>query len=154
VKTKAASHATPFLLAANERQTPDAGFPGDFQDLCSFAMDQALAIEKASQATVVSLNSCMLDIFGNSIDMASKSFAFCMELQMNWLTMFAPHVFSHVAAAGRQAHPSADEVALSMDIAVGESRATEITTISGSQARPAAEPQESGVDMAMSARAA
>jgi hypothetical protein len=112
-------------------------------------MDQAIAIEKASQATVVSFNSCMLDVFGNSLEMTAKSFAFCMELQMNWLTMFAPHAFSHVAAAGEQAQPSADEVALSMDIAVGESAVTEsntVTTISGS-------PLESSVDMAMSARA-
>jgi hypothetical protein len=157
VKTKAASHATPFLLAANEYQAPNAGVPGNFQELCSFAMDQALAMEKASQATVVSFNSCMLDIFGNSLEMTAKSFAFCMELQMNWLTMLAPHVFSHVAAAGEQAQPSVDDLTHSMDIVIGERAVTEsntVTTISGSQARPAAEPQESGVDMAMSARAA
>jgi hypothetical protein len=144
-----ASQATPFLLGAKECQTPNAGFPGDFQDLCSLAMDQALAIEKASQATVLSFNSCMLDIFGNSLEMTAKSFAFCMELQMNWLNMFSPYAFSHVAAAGQQARSGADELAHGIDIAIGESGATEsntVTTISGN-------PRESSMDMAMSARA-
>jgi hypothetical protein len=148
-----ASRTTPFLLAANEYQAPNAGFPGNFQDLCSFAMDQALAIEKASQSTVVSFNSCMLDIF----DMASKSFETCMELQMNWLNMFSPYAFSHVAAVGnivttnygKQDEPQAEALAHDMDIAIGERAVTEsntVKTISGS-------PRESSMDMAMSARA-
>jgi hypothetical protein len=152
-----ASHATPFLLEANKCQTPNAGFPGDFQDLCSFAMDQALAMEKASQATVVSFNSCMLDIFGNSLEMTAKSFAFCMELQINWLNMFSPYAFSHVAAVGdtvttnygKQDEPRAEALAHDMDIAIGEFAVPEsnsVTTISGST-------RESSMDMAMSARA-
>src|ERR1700694_353489 len=96
--TQTARSAPLSFVAANEDQTQNAGFPIDFHDLCSFAMDQALGIEKASLSTVVSLNSCVLDIFGNSLDLTAKSFAFCMEVQMNWLTLLPPYAFSHVAA--------------------------------------------------------
>ena len=70
-------------------------------------MDQALGIEKASLATVVSLSSSVLDIyesslrftpvFGDLIDMVSQAVACSMELQMNWLSLFAPYASLHVA---------------------------------------------------------
>lgn len=112
---------------------PNAGFPVDFQDLCSFAMDQALGIQKASMATVVSFNSSVLDIyksslwftpvFGNLFDMVFQAVACSMELQMNWLTLLAPHASSMVASdVGGKSHPKAkaDVLAHSMDIAIGE----------------------------------
>ena len=77
-----------------------AGFPGHFQDLCSFAMDQAIGIEKASLTTLVSLNSSVLDFYKNAfwyppvfsdlLDAAARSLALSMEMQMNWLTLMAP----------------------------------------------------------------
>ena len=96
-KTMPARCATPLLATANEYQTPDTVFSKEFQDLCSFAMDQALVIEKASQATAASLNSYAIDFYKSSLwfapafndllDMAAQNLAFCMELQMNWLTL-------------------------------------------------------------------
>ena len=59
-------------------------------------------------------------VFGHLLLMASRAFAFSMEFQMNWLTLPAPHASSHVATLGRQAQPTADELAYSMDIAIGE----------------------------------
>jgi hypothetical protein len=139
-KTIPASNAALSLVPANEGQTPNAGFPDDFQDLCSLAMDQAIGIEKASLTTVIRLNSSVIDIyknafwfapvFGDLLDTAAKSFAFCMELQMNWLTMMVPH-------ANEVAAPSST-----------------VASSSGSQAPPTAEVPESDLDIAIGAQAA
>jgi hypothetical protein len=143
---------------------PNAGFPGDSQDLFSLGMDWAIEIEKASLATVISLNSCVLDIYknalwftpasGNLLDMASRALAFSMELQTNWLTVLAPHASSHVATQGRQAQPTADELAYSMDIAIGAQFEVPSSTVAGSsgvQAQPTADAPESNI--AIGARA-
>ncbi len=154
---------------------PNTGTPRDFQNLCSFAMDHALGIEKASLATVVSLNSSVLDIYksslwftpvlGNLLDMVSQAVACSMEMQMNWFTLMAPLASPHVAAAasavahssGSQAQPNADEFAYSMDIAIGAeftAPAGAVTSISGGKARPKAEVLERSMDIAIGARAA
>ena len=139
--TKTARSAPLSFAAADEGQTQNAGFPVDFQDLCSRAMDRALGIEKASLSTVVSLNSSVLDIyetslwftpvFSNLLDMVSQAVACSMKLQMNWLTLLAPYALSHGAArestlatnSGRQAEPTADVLERSMDIAIGMRKA-------------------------------
>jgi hypothetical protein len=141
-RTKTARSSTPFLMAANEGKTPNAGVPVEFQHLCNFGMEGAIEIEKASLATVVCLNSCVLDLYknafwfapevGNLFDTAAESFAFCMELHRNWLDQLASLALSGESAvassSGRQAKPKADALAHSMDIAIGErftaSRAT------------------------------
>jgi hypothetical protein len=96
-------------------------------------------------------------VFGNLLDMASRAFAFSMELQMNWLTLLAPHALSHVATqGGRQAQPTEDELAHSMDIAIGaqfEVPSSMVAGSSGMQAQPTEEMPESNVDIAIGARA-
>jgi hypothetical protein len=139
VKTKTIT-ASSALVPANKGQTPDVEFPSDFQDLCSLAMDQAMGIEKASLTTFVRLNLSVIDIyknvflfapvFGDLLDTTAKSFAFCIELQMNWMTMMVPHV-SEVAA------PS-----------------SAVASSSGSQAQPTAEVPERNMETVMRARAA
>ena len=47
-------NAAPSPVPANEDPS-NTGFSGDFQDLCSFGMDQALGIEQVSLAAVVAL---------------------------------------------------------------------------------------------------
>src|ERR1700687_1222539 len=49
-----------------QRQTRDAGFTADFQELYSLAMDQAIGIEKASFDAVVCLQSCVIDAVENA----------------------------------------------------------------------------------------
>ena len=135
--TQTARSAPLYVLTANEDQTQNAGFPVDFRDLCSFAMDQALGIQKASLSTVIISNSCVIDIYknvfwfapivGNLFDMAAQSVTCSVELQMNWLSLLAPHASSHVAtpdgrvasSSGGQAQPKADALERSMDIATG-----------------------------------
>jgi hypothetical protein len=168
------------LVPASESQTPNAEFLDDFRDLCSSAMDRAIGIEKASLAAAVDLNSSVIDIyknafwfapvFGEILDTAAKSFESCMKLQMNWLTLMVPHAegsASSLSAAapsstvassfGNQAQSTAEELAHSMDIAIGEGGSTQInavTSISGGQAQPAAEAPERTMEIAMTARAA
>ena len=148
--TQTARSAPLSFVAANEDQTQNARFPVDFQDLCAFAMDQALGIEKASLSTIVSLNSCVLDIyqealrfnpvFGNLFDMVFQAVACTMELQMNWLALLAPDASRTVASdSGTPAHPTEEELAHCMDIAIGErltAPSSTVTSISGGQAQP------------------
>jgi hypothetical protein len=87
-------------------------------------------------------------VFGNLLDMASRAFAFSMELQMNWLTLLAPRALLHVATQGRQAQPTADELAHSMDIAIGaqfEVPSGMVAGRSGSQAQPTADAPKSNI---------
>jgi hypothetical protein len=175
--TQTARSAPLSLVAANEDQTQNAGFSADFQDLCSRAMDQALGTEKASLSTVVTLNSCVLDIyrngfgfapvFGNLFEIAAQAVACSMELQMNWFSLLAPHSLSHVAtpnsrvasAASSQAQPTEEELAHSMDIVIGAQStapSSTVTSISAGRAERQAKADglESGMDIAMGMRKA
>jgi hypothetical protein len=93
-------------------------------------------------------------VFGNLIDMASRALAFSMELQMNWFTLLAPHASSRVATQGRQVQPAADELAYSMDIAIGAQFEVPSHTVAGSsgmQAQPTEKTPKSNI--AIGARA-
>lgn len=121
-----------------------AGFPGHIQDLCSFAMDQAIGIEKASLTTLVSLNSSVLDLYKNAfwyapvfrdlLDATARSLALSMEMQMNWLTLMtplAPHGLQSASSFGEQTrHEEDDKLAESMDIALGPGVAVPSSTVS------------------------
>ena len=166
----------PFLMAANEGKTPNTGVPIDFHNLCNFGMDRATEIEKASLSTVVCLTSCVLDIYKNAFwfapevgtffNTAAESFAFCMEMHLNWLDQLASLAssgVSMVASSSRssQAQPTAEVLAQSMDIAIGERftapRST-VTSISSGQAEPQrivkAAVLEHSMDIAIGAKAA
>jgi hypothetical protein len=140
----------------------------EFQDLCSLGMDRAIGIEKASLASGVRLNACVLDIYkkaswfapvGKLFKAAAQAIASCIEMQQNWLTLLAPHALSHVSTVasrfGSQAQPTPDELAYSMDIAIGAqftASSSTVESISGNQAPTAAVP-ESSRGIAMAARA-
>ena len=56
-------------------------------------------------------------IFGDFFEMAAREFALYVEaLQENWRSMVAPGA---VGGTGSMAKPTADELARSMDIAIG-----------------------------------
>ena len=131
-----------FLAAAEQAQTPYAGFAAEFQELCSLAMDQAIGIEKASLAAIASFQSCAIDIDKNSSwdspalgklsEAAAQAIASCIELQLSWLALLASHTLSRVSTvAGRSGSQStaADELAYSMDIAIGERFTAPVSTL-------------------------
>jgi hypothetical protein len=170
-RTVAARSAPLSFVAANEDQTLNAGFPVDFQDLCSLAMDQALGIEKESLAPVVGFNSCLLDLYQNAFciapvlsnlsDAAAQVFASCVELQMGLIALLAPNTLSHVstvASSSRsQDQTTPDELAYSMDIALGERFAAASrmdASNSGRQAQPKAEELAQSMDVAIGERVA
>lgn len=161
-KTRSTRNATPFLIPGDEGQAPVAGFPVDFPELYSLGMDRVVEIHKASLAAAVCLHSCAIDIYksascltpdlGAFLDMAAKSFALCMELHSNWLTLLAP-----VNMLAAQAAPTADELAQHMDIACGHTAtAPDIAPVSShrSRAKRAAEKPESDMDIAIGSRVA
>jgi hypothetical protein len=169
-RTVAARSAPLSFVAANEDQTLNATFPVDFQDLCSLAMDQALGIEKESLAPVVGFNSCLLDLYKNAFclapvlsnlsDAAAQVFASYVELQMGLIALLAPNTLSHVstvASSSRsQVQPNEEELAFSMDIALGQrftapSRMVARTTAK-QQAEPEAEELAQNMDIAIGER--
>jgi hypothetical protein len=162
-------------MAANKGKAPNAGVPVDYQNLCYFGLDRATEIEKASLATVVCPNSCVLDIYKNAFwfapevgtlfDSAAESFAFCMELQMNWLQLAAlalSGVSTVASSSGRsQVRPTAEVLAQSMDIAIGErftAPHSTVTSISSGRAQPQRKVKaavlEHSMDIAIGAKAA
>jgi len=172
--TKTARNTPLSFVAANKDQTRNAGLSADFQDLCSRAMDQALGIEKASLSTVVTLNSCVLDIyqealrfnpvFGNCFNLAALAVASSIELQMSWLILLAPQHFAMSDRPGAstsdgETRSMTDDLAHSMDAAVGVSTSApsrRAMSITGGQARRRAKVDglERGMDIATGARAA
>lgn len=177
-KAKNVQSTSPFVLAANQDQTWAAGL-ADFQDLCAQEMDRALGIHKASLDSAVQLHSCAmelyqaLDLYNNAaqfapalaalIDAAAKSFAHCMELHAHcmeihraWLTLLAPHALACTEASTflHETEATAEELASSMDIAIGERHVAGDEMFAGFQTGLAAQAAESGMDAAMGLRAA
>jgi hypothetical protein len=155
-------NAGPSPVPANENSS-NVGFSGDFQDLCSFGMDQALGIEQVSLAALARLNSCALDIyqnvlwsnpvFGTFLDISSQALAFSLEMQMNWLTMLSPYAWAQVSTVTDKRGPDATELERSMDIATGE-RFTPASTVTNiSDGRPRTEAPERNPHIAAMARA-
>jgi hypothetical protein len=155
----------PRIMPANS-PPPIAGFPGHFQDLCSFAMDQAIGIEKVSLTTFVSLNSSLIDIyksafccspvFSDLVDTAAKSLALSMEMQMNWLSMMLPPATGSLRVASSvddpPARPVEDELADSMDVAIGADVASPVSTVSSisdNRSRRPEEKREKDMDVAI-----
>jgi len=162
--------ASLFLVEAKKSQPPELRCPVDFQDRCSRAMDQAMGIEidKVSLATVVNLNSCLIDAyknalcftpaFGDLLGTTAKSFALCMDLQMSGLNLLASHPLSRVSTnasgSGRGDEPTAEELAHGMDIAIGEMFTGTVASSSGGLAQPKAAVLEHSMEIAVGARAA
>jgi len=165
-ETRRTSSAEEFGVAANEGQTPFGGFPYDFQELCNLGMGSAVEIQKTSLAAAVCLHSCAIDIYKNAsclapeigayLDMAAKSFAICMELQSDLLTLMAP--LSKAALCwGSMAEPTAEELAHHMDIACGHKDTVEgraVAASSGTRTKPVAEEPDSDMDVVIGERVA
>jgi hypothetical protein len=159
----------PRIMPANSPPTI-AGFSGHFQDMCSFAMDQAIGIEKASLTTLVSLNSSVLDlckntfwyapVFSDLLDATARSLTFSMEMQMSWLTALAPLATKGFHTASSSDGPTRhedDKLAESMDIALGAGVSAPSSTVpsnSDQHSQPAEEESEYVMDKAIGARAA
>jgi hypothetical protein len=137
-----AARSAPFLPAAETDRgtTAEVLFSTAFPDWFSHAMDQALGIEKPSLAPIVGLNSCLFDIyknalwftpaFGNHSEMMSQALACVMEFQMKCFTLLPPQTTRAVNASNfrSETQPTEEELARSMDVALGE-RFTESTSI-------------------------
>jgi hypothetical protein len=163
-----AARSAPLFPVADESQIPETGFSVEFQDLYSYAMDQALGVQKESLVPVVGVNSCLLDIykkalwltptFGNHLDMA-QALGLSMEVQMSWLALLVRHVTSHVStvvsSSGCRDRMTPDELAYSMDIALGErftAPGSTVASSSGSPAQPKAEELAQSMDVVIGER--
>jgi hypothetical protein len=159
-RSKPTRSEAPFLMAAIEGQTPVIVFPVDFQNLYSHGMGRAVEIHKASLAATVCLQSCAIDIYRNAscltpefaafLDLAAKSFALCVELHSNWLSLLAPPGMTLIGF-GKQAAPTGDELAHHMDIACGHRHTVSDGTVasgSGTRSQPVQRKATSGSQVA------
>jgi len=106
-KTKTAPSAAHYPVTANQGETPITGFPGDFQDLFTVGIGEAIELERASMASIASLSACAIDVYQNVfcfprfvaplLDTMTRSLQSCLELQMNWLDLMMPRACSTVA---------------------------------------------------------
>ena len=148
-RSKPTRSEAPFLMAAIEGLTPVSGSLVDFQNLYNHGMGRAVEIHKASLAASVCLQSCAIDIYRNAscltpefaafLDLAAKSFAQCVELHSNWLSLLALPGMTLIGF-GSQAAPTADELAHHMDIACGHLHTVPGSTVasgSGTRSQPA-----------------
>jgi hypothetical protein len=125
----------------------------DFQDPCGLAMDRAIGIEKASLD--IKKKASWFAPVGILFKAATQAIASCIKLQLNWLTVRVPHALAHVSTvasnSSRQAQPTPDELAYSMDTAIGE-RFTASSNAdeggSGSHSQPTARVPESSMGIA------
>ena len=154
-RTMPASNGKLFLMAANQGQSPNAGFPAVSRDVRSREIDQAME-EKASPLMVVRLNSYVLDIYKNAF-MFAPAFGYLLDTAAGTLLNVAAPSSTVAGSSRGQAQPTAEELAHSMDIAIGErfiAPSSTVTSISGGQAQPTEEVPESSMEIAIAARAA
>jgi hypothetical protein len=95
-----ARSAACYPVPARRGETPIIGFPGDLQDTCVVGIGELLEFERASLASVASLHSCTINICRNTfglpslyapfLEVMTKSFQSCLELQMSWLNLLLP----------------------------------------------------------------
>ena len=136
-----------FVEGTYEDRPSNIGFSIDFEDLCSYAMDRALGVERISLDTAVDLNANVLDLYRNSLrlapgfsdflDAAAKAFALCMNLQMSWLALMWPQAKPGATAlsqfavpagtvashSGKSAKQAAEEAERSLDVVIGRGNA-------------------------------
>jgi len=121
--------------------TPEASPTAELQDFynlgfCKFGLEQAMEIEKASLATLVSLSAYAIDLSksaalfapitfsplaGDVLDTATKAYASFLDLQMYWLTLLMPQADKPTASGSHKqpqakAAPSAES---GMDVVLG-----------------------------------
>lgn len=85
-------------------------------DLCNLGLEQAIEIEKASLATLVSLSVYTIDLSksaslfspltfsplaGDFFDVATKAYASFLDLQMHWLGLLMPNAGKAAASVSR-----------------------------------------------------
>lgn len=94
---KASIYPSQLHLASESHQNPYAEYTAEMHDLFSHAMDRALGIQKASLAAVVKMQSDAIEMqkhvyegepaLNSFSDLASDTFALCLEMQMTWLNL-------------------------------------------------------------------
>ncbi len=145
----------PIFTLASSPPT-NSGFPNDFQDLCAQGVSRAWRMEMASLDMVVRLNSCALQMYRDALWFTPVFFhtalAFYMEYPMNWLSASADAP-SRVVAMNSTVDCDAggeDELAFSMDIAIGE----RFSTRDAQEQSAEEESTRTGDDIAIAMRAA
>ena len=98
-RTTTAPSAALYPVTANTGETAITGFPGDLQDLFTVGIGEMLDLERASVASLVSLNCCAIEVCKSALNFPlfvapfletmTKSLQNCLELQLNWLNLLA-----------------------------------------------------------------
>jgi len=124
----------------------------DFQDVCSLGMDQAIGIEKPSLD--IKQKTTWFAPMSKLFKAAAQAIGFCMEMQRGWLSLVAPRATSRVSTvannSGRQAQASPDDLAYSMDIAMGPQHVAAPASMAARGSVRIAQPQPTPDELAYS----
>jgi hypothetical protein len=148
MKSKRAGVTYPFLLeggAVKNMPADKATLSANTIDIhaqCSLGMDQAIGIEKKKASWFAPV--------GKLLKAAAQTIGFCVEMRRSWLSLLAPHALAHVSTvasnSSSQSQPSPDELAYSMDIAIGPQHVaaprSTVATSSVRRAQPQPTPDE------------
>jgi len=124
-------------LSANTVEVPD---------LCVLGMDRAIGIEKKKASWFAPV--------GKLFKVAAQTIGFCMEMRRSWLSLPAslvlPHVSTVASHPSSQSQSSPDELAYSMDIAIGKQHVAAADRTGASSSVWKAQPQPTPDELAYS----
>ncbi len=124
----------------------------DFQDVCSLGMDQAIGIENPSLD--IKQKTSWFSPVGKLFKAAAQALGFCMEMQRSWLSVVAPHATSRVSTvasnSSSQSPASPDDLAYSMDIAIGPQQVAVRASMAACSSVRIAQPQPTPDELAYS----
>jgi hypothetical protein len=124
----------------------------DFHDRCSLEMDQAIGNEKSSLD--ITTKASWFAPVDRLFKAASQAIGFCVGMHRSWLSLLVPHVSSHrstvASNSGGQSKPSPDELAYSVDVAIGPQHGAALKSTAASSSVTIAQPQPTPDDLAYS----
>jgi len=132
-----------------------SAFIGGIQDFTSLEMNRTIGKKEVSNPSLASGSSSKSDVLDVPAKKASlfapveklfkaaaHAVVSCMEMQRSWLARFAAHAMSRASTAasssGNVPKPTPDDLAYSMDIALGERLTASSSRVIGSSRHPLA----------------
>jgi hypothetical protein len=139
--------------AVNNRSMPTrnanlSAMPNDFQERCSRAVDQAIGNENSSLPSKAKASWFAL------FKAAAHAVGFYVGVHRSWLALPAPHASSRMSTgasnAGNPSRKSPDDLAHSMDVAIGPQPVAALKSTAASRSVTIAQPQPTPDDLAYS----
>ena len=124
----------------------------DFQERCSLGMDLAIGNDQSSAD--IKTEASWLAPVGKLFNAAAQAIGFCVGMHRNWLSLLASHALSQTSTvasnSGSQSQKSPDELAYSIDVAIGPQHVAALKSMAASSSVRISQPQPTPDDLAYS----